>query len=67
MDGWGGRTEEEAFPNLEELDGGKGSAAAEVCLEGGEGFFAGWTVFGVVLVSDRFQAKSNDIQDIAVV
>ena len=39
------RTEEEAFPDFEELEGGEGAAGAEVGLEGGEGFFAGWTVY----------------------
>ena len=39
------RTEEEAFPDFEELGGGEGAAGAEVGLEGGEGFFAGWTIW----------------------
>ena len=51
----GRRTEEEAFPDLEELDGSEGSTGAEVCLQGREGFFAGRTVFMVVLSAMLFE------------
>jgi len=40
--GW--RTEEETFPDFEEVEGGERAVGAEVYLEGGEGFFAGWSV-----------------------
>lgn len=57
MRGWGwkkrwGRTEEETFPDFEEVGGGEGAAGAEVGLKGGEGLFAGWSVCEVGKVSD---------------
>lgn len=41
---WGRRTEEEALPDLEELDGSKDAAGTEVDLKGGKGFFTGWAI-----------------------
>ena len=49
--GGGGRTEEEAFPDLEKLDGRQCSAGTKVGLEGREGFFAGCTFFGAILLA----------------
>jgi len=49
--GEGGRTEEETLPGFEEFEFCKSVAGAEVGLQGGEGFFAGWTVCGVCVLA----------------
>ena len=52
-----GRTKEETFPDLKELDGGEGAAGGEVGLEGREGLFAGWTVCVGVTISSMLLEK----------